>query len=623
MLFARRFPRRRLRPILCWSSSYARTRCGLQSPCKSGVEHHILPFNPYRHMKTIFSILSIAVIGFGTAFAEETNLVKFSSKDGKIVYTVTGDGLRSVSVAGHELATGSWIAYDAAPMLTADWKADGPKHPQVAGGSAPYLYPNLLKAIQERQVRKTGENSAQVVQKSEGLTTTTDYLFEDGDVTITARLDNISGETLKIPTLGGLRLVFPDIPKGRMLTWHTTYLQHIHREAFHPAWNNRIGGAYAVGGRIGVGVSPGSVAAMSDPFTNPIIPTFIHWDHERWEQELRDKETIRWLSYAERREIPAGGALTMRLHIRFSADSGKEDDWKTLLEPYKKHFLRVTGGMQYKPDFRMVASTYINHSQAAYDPVSNPYALHGGFHRFDTAEGVDLFCNRFIPAIKTLDGQGMLIWGHSGDHPRGAMYRTDIDVIPPELERGLREIAKRFKEAGLHLGICTRPGELTVSGSWTHDNVLHMAPSEQSQIDDLINRFRKVRDMGMTTFYLDSFGVRPEDVEIMRILRKELGPDIQTYAEQPCDLILAFGGGYSETSFHGNGTSEGVTQDHWTLWVGEREVAIYRWLMGNVPIVTRHYDTHGTIPKDFEPFEQFVRRVNCVWLLPTHQFPSE
>jgi hypothetical protein len=561
--------------------------------------------------------LSISVVFLGVSYAEE--VYTFSSKDGKIVYTISGDGLTGVSVEGKELVSGSWIAFDAAPMLTLEGP-NGAKHPQAAGGYAIYLYPERLKAVNERQIHKTGTNSAQVIHRSEGLSATTDYLFEDGDVTLTTRLENLSGEVLKIPTLGGLRFEFPDLPKGRMLTWHTSYLHHIHQAAFHPAWHNRIGGAYAIGGRIGVGVSPGSVAAMSDPFTNPITPTLIHWDYNRWEEEFRDKEPIRWLSYSERRDIQPGAAATLRVHLRFSADCGQADDWKTLLEPYKKHFLRLTGGLQFKPDTRMTASAYINHSQGAVDPVNNPYGLHGGYNRLDTKEGIDQFCDRFIPAIKKRNGQGMIIWGHSGDSPRGAMYRADIDVIPPELEKGLREIAERFEKGGIRAGICTRPGEMTVPVSWTNDNVVQISPSEKTQIDDLLRRFRKVREMGMSIFYLDSFGTRPEHVEIMRFLRKDLGPDIQTFVEHPCDMILAFSGGYSESSFWAKGAAEWATKDQWSLWAGEREVVMYRWLLGDTPIITRHYETHGTIPENFEPFEQFVHRIGCTLLLQTHQF---
>ena len=109
-------------------------------------------------------------------------------------------------------------------------------------------------------------------------------------------------------------------------------------------------------------------------------------------------------------------------------------------------------------------------------------------------------------------------------------------------------------------------------------------------------------------------------VEIMRFLRKDLGPDIQTFVEHLCDLILAFSGGYSESSFWAKGTAEWATKDQWSFWAGEREVTIYRWLLGDTPIITRHYETHGTIPENFEPFEEFVRRIGCTLLLPTQQF---
>jgi len=390
---------------------------------------------------------------------------------------------------------------------------------------------------------------------------------------------------------------------------------------------NHVGGSYAIGGKIGVGVSPdylnfpSETAETPDPFTTPIIPTLIHWDYNSWEPDMREAEPIRWLTYSERREIPAGSTITMRFRIRISDDCTEpfaDSDWQYLMQPYKDHYLRLTGGLQYTPDFRLTASAYINHSQGMIS-AENPYGLHGGFNRLDTEAGVNQFCETFIPAMKNRDSQGMIIWGHSGDHPRGAMYRCDVDAIPPELEAGLREAAARFKEAGLNLGVCTRPGEMVTPSSDTQDTVVQLSPSEPTQMEHLRRQFKNLTEMGFSIYYLDSFGMRPEHVEIMRHLRRWLGSDVQTYAEHPCDLILAYSGGYSETDFHAK-SADGAFPDRWVLYAGEEDVKVYHWLLDRAPIITRHYSTHGEMPTKFEKIEDYVKRRMLIHLLPTSQF---
>lgn len=572
-------------------------------------------------LTVIFSLLLLP-----TLHAEEQAVRTFHSADGRVTYTVTEWGLSSIKVGDHELATGCLIPFDASPMLT---PADNPipQHPSAAGGYAAYLFPEQQKKITETLLGNSDGQTVLVLHELPGMGVYTVYHFDDRDITIIVRMENKSIHPIQIPSLGGLKFTFPAPPEGRMRTWHPSYLQHANRDCFHPSHLNHIGGSYAIGGKIGVGVSPDYMHILTateetpDPFAAPIIPTLIHWDYNAWEEDRRDAEPIRWLTYSERREVPAGSTITMRFRIRIADNCGTpvaDADWQNLMQPYKDHYLQLIGGLQYNPDFRLVASAYINHSQGAVS-AENPYGLHGGYNRLDTETGVSQFCETFIPAIQKCDGQGMIIWGHSGDHPRGAMYRPDVDAVPPKLDAGLREVASRFRTAGIHVGVCTRPGELVTPADYANDTVLQLSPSEPTQLDHLRRQFKNLAAMGFSIYYLDSFGMRPEHVEIMRHLRRWLGPDVQTYAEHPCDLILAYSGGYSETDFHAK-APDGKLPDRWVLYAGEEDVKVYHWLLGRAPIIARHYSTHGEMPADFEAIENYVKRLRLIHLLPSHQF---
>ena len=76
-----------------------------------------------------------------------------------------------------------------------------------------------------------------------------------------------------------------------------------------------------------------------------------------------------------------------------------------------------------------------------YITKENPYGYHDGFNRLDTAEGVKSFCDTLIPLLKDAHGQGVIIWGQQGTEPRGAEYRPDFDILPPENASAVEDIA--------------------------------------------------------------------------------------------------------------------------------------------------------------------------------------
>jgi len=257
----------------------------------------------------------------------------------------------------------------------------------------------------------------------------------------------------------------------------------------------------------------------------------------------------------------------------------------------------------------------MNHSQQVVSPA-NPYGFHGGHRRIDLSEGVESFCDTLIPRLKSAGGQGVILWGQGGDDPRGAMYRPDFDVLPPEVEKNWPLLAQRFREAGLKLGVTTRPADLAVRRNWRSDEVIHINADDPEHREMLWRRFQNMIDKGCTIFYLDSFGADLEHVKLMRDLRKRMGPEILTFAEHQCDAMLPFSGGYSETTF----SAKGKNGPPYRVWSGIDNWEIYQWLVPGAQLIARLYQIEGNIPPTFEVADRFYYRNRITPLVPVSDF---
>jgi hypothetical protein len=283
-------------------------------------------------------------------------------------------------------------------------------------------------------------------------------------------------------------------------------------------------------------------------------------------------------------------------------------DWRHLLAPYKRHFRSVLGERRYTPDHRIVAVAHVNRNPEAIS-AENPYGFHGGMRRFDLEQGVAEFCDTVIPGLQKANGQGLILWGQGGQHPRGAMYRADFDILPPEVERNWAILAKRFQDAGLELGVCTRPRHMHFQMAWDRDGTCDINPDDPQHLAILTQRFRNMMERGCTLFYLDSFGGAAKDVTIVRHLREQLGPKVRMFAEHACDAILPFTGLYTETDFWGAGTRKGHPEPAYVPRTALGFQAIGRWLLdGEIETITRLYDRKGEIPEGFEPAPRFFFR---------------
>jgi hypothetical protein len=499
-----------------------------------------------------------------------------------VEFEITADGLSAIRVGGRVLARGGWSVFNAEPWFKAG--------------------PGAVKTdkLTRKEIKVTGAASAEVIHEKGDLRCRFDYVLDGEDVTISARVENNRAEAgMAVVGFSGLEFTFARPPDGLMAEQHISYFQAHGVGLCHPSIFSKIGGSYAKDDAAGVGVSP---------WRTGLTHTLILWDYTDWNPGKREKLPSRRLLYFVADAVPARGAKTFDLKLRASPDT----DWKHLLAPYREHFQATFGPVRYKADYRWIATDYLNHSQQAVS-ATNPYGFHGGHRRIDTAEGAKEFCETILAALKPNGGQGVIVWGQGGDDPRGAMYRPDFDVLPPEVEKNWPLIAQRFKEASLKLGVTTRPRHMAVRRDWRQDEIIDINPDDPGHREMLWRRFENMLKMGCTLFYLDSFGDSLDDVKLMRWLREKLGPDVLTFCEHQSDAILPLSGGYSETTLQAEAKDP---PPHYRLWSGSREWEIYQWLVPGAQMASRHYETKGRPPAAFEPAARWFFRNRVTPLVP-------
>ena len=551
-----------------------------------------------------FQILVVPLFSLALPLVAHAQQLVHATPDG-LRFTVTADGLSSIQDGERAVARGGWYAWNAGPQ----WFKRGGEKTLSYGGYSADLFPVVAKDLQKKSIELVDATHAVVRHQQADTVTTYNYAFDGEDCTISARLENNSAEEISMPAFGGLKFDFARPPAGVPDAWHFSYLQNIGQSGFHPSSLNKIGGSYATDGAIGVGVTP---------LNTGLARTLFQWDFDDWNPGKRATVPQRWLGYLRAQPVPAGGARTFEMKLRVSHNQ----NWQHLLQPYKDHFRATFGKANYKKDYRAVAIAHLNRDVTAIGP-DNPYGFHGGFRRIDTAQGVGEFGDLLIPALQKADGQGVILWGQGGENPRGAMYRPDFDILPPEVAANWPTLIKRFKDAGLQIGVTTRPADVAYKLDWASDGTVRLSPDEPSQMAMLWKRFDNMIQSGVTLFYLDSFGGDFDDVRIMKFLREKMGPNIQTFAEHQCDAILPYSAIYTETDFLSKGADNWEGETGYRPRSGTDFLKIGNWLMDEpIPAITRQYDVHGEKPQGFATPEQFFYANRLTPMIADYKTPE-
>lgn len=485
-------------------------------------------------------------------------------KDGMgITWTVTADGLSSIRLGDREIATGGWRLSNGEGIFKAGTgRVDA-------------------KTVVKKSIKLLGDYGAVVRHEHKDVIAVYEYVFDRDEVKIAARVENRhTWEPMRVACFHGLTFDFGSGPRGLPTPWHVSYLQHHGVGLCYPSFNVRIGGSWAAGDGFGVGLSPGQVTPERWLFW---------WDYASWAADQRDKVPRRKLHWLVPAEIPPQGARTFILRMRVSPNA----DWKHLLEPWKQQLRSARGEIRYKADHRPMVQTCANKS-VQYITPQNPYGFHDGARRLDLAEGVAKYCEWLIADMRTARCQGVLFWGQGGEDPRGAMYRPDFDILPPEVEANWPTLVKRFGAAGLRIGACARPGEIAYRIDRTRDGTVRINPDDPAHLKMMIRRFKRMTALGCTAFYLDTFGADLADVKAMRAYREAIGPGIQTYVEHACDAILPHSGLYTELHF------DKKTKQYGLAWMSVETWEQLRWLVPGVQCVVKSRVNLNDLPDGVE-----------------------
>jgi hypothetical protein len=116
-----------------------------------------------------------------------------------------------------------------------------------------------------------------------------------------------------------------------------------------------------------------------------------------------------------------------------------------------------------------------------------------------------------IQVLKDMGAQGMITWDPEGEEFIGACYYGDPLLVPtlaPEMEfknngteSAIDEYFRRFRAAGLKVGVCVRPQQITLIDG----KPVHKAAEDETAVQILRDRIAYAKQRwGCTLFYVDS-----------------------------------------------------------------------------------------------------------------------
>ena len=529
-----------------------------------------------------------SVLGFGLALgitaisdAWADNEFVYDSGNG-VVFQVTADGLSRVSLDGREIAGGGLTFHDASYRFNA-----GPGIGSLGNSTG-----KLLTVLSETVARVRHEYEKAAVVYT--------YEFNGEDVSISARVENNHlSEQIRVAGFRGPTFRFGAPPRGHVPNSHASFNRHEGLRTMHPGHFQRLGVSYGYSDAFGVAVYP---------CNREVRRTATYFDYN-WQPNMREKDPNRTILHFVEGPVPPQGALTFHFGIRVSPTT----DWKHLITPYRDYLHTQLGGMQYnQKSYRPMLACYPDN--AARRSEANPYGFQHT-RELHTAQGVKEFCDYMLRGAPPLEAQGMIIWTPYGASERGAMYRTDFDVWPPEVLENWPYVRKRFEDAGVRLGFASRPAEITVRKNWQTDATMWRSPDNSSQVGRLIARFNNMRERGLDMAYMDVFGNRFEDLLLAQKCRAALGPDWHGYSEYTTDVFLPYFGVYVE--MHDFDPEKKTASTAWTsFWMWE----VFLWLYPDAAIAIRPHDKlHDQLSgDDFLALADFVYSNRMMLLLPAY-----
>jgi len=240
-------------------------------------------------------------------------------------------------------------------------------------------------------------------------------------------------------------------------------------------------------------------------------------------------------------DIKPGINKTFNVSLRFGLAGARVQDLSgDVLKAYaKKYSFQINWN-----DRRPIGAIFL--ASSGINVATNPrrWIMNEGKIDITTDLGKDVFrtallklADNSIKVLKDANAQGMITWDPEGQQFLGACYYGDprlTPVLAPETElkgdRGMNaidEYFEKFRQAGLRVGVCLRPQQITMVGGKPVQGRADSQHAAQVLKDKLA--YAKKR-WGCTLFYIDSTVV---------VTGESLNPEVfKTVADAYPDVLL-------------------------------------------------------------------------------------
>jgi hypothetical protein len=371
-------------------------------------------------------------------------------------------------------------------------------------GTPIFYYVNLTDS--NGNLSSAGFSNATTVVQTSTKTVTTTYAWGglqcvytvSGDhLQIEVRLTNTSSKTVRDFMFELMQLRFPSMPAG---------------------YDGNVGfTSHTVGGPLmfPVAYSSGMLVVTSDDVTTPVMAA-MPWALNRPTSTIFPLIVNTGLPDMYSNSLPhadapiaPGQTRVMQFSLRFGpAGSDPLAMAADLFATYRATFPRILDW----PDSRSIGTVFLSNSGQGWAKNPRGWFNDSSLDVTTTAGKADLrqrfldTADRCIANLQTMDSQGIVAWDiEGGEFPHAITYIGDpriAETLAPELDGILDEFFRRFRDAGLRVGVTIRPQQFSkdASGNGHQDEVADFAALLDAKVTYAKQRW------GATLFYVDSNG---------------------------------------------------------------------------------------------------------------------
>lgn len=254
-----------------------------------------------------------------------------------------------------------------------------------------------------------------------------------------------------------------------------------------------------------------------------------------------------------KRPIPAHASDSFTFSLRFGPAGSTKD---TLAGDMYGRYAAVFPQTLNWPDRRAIGALFVSTADTKYPNNPRGFFLDPNLNVFTPAGKAELwsrmmaYADYSIGVLKSMNAQGMIMWDIEGQQfPHAISYVCDprqVGTLAPEIDGITDAFFKKFRDAGLKVGVCLRPQDFRLAADGKS--------AQQVSVDDptalLMDKVRYAHDRwGATIFYVDSNvnekDPNPTDAEVFAQLLAAF-PDVLFIPEHQNLRYYAYTAPYDE-----------------------------------------------------------------------------